>query len=599
VSYLCRIANQVFQRPCRQCEDPKRCESKLPPSIIRAGREIKAEVATLDLATFQPVFRTIKQVPIVMAGVEYQLSTGPATFTPEDVQDFVASQDDPAIVPPRLKIGHTSVLSSNEAMGILKNGDDGAPALGKVVDIWYDEDQMAAIGDYVGVPGWLAGIMPIAYPNRSIEGFQEAQTVTGHTWGLVVHAVALLGVVWPGVSTLEDLPWLYGETPPPGLEVVDQDGQEVDVTAVAASRRRPAEAATPVAAAVNVDDVRRAYYAQLDSAQYWWWIRAIYIDPNELIVDDDEGQLYRVGFTINGEEVEFQDPAEVRIQYVDAANSPQSRSLRAALSTALAAEPARIAASFTSREESRITANEEDNSMTREQRIAALRARLGLTAEQLPDNATDAQLNAAVLASTDTPAEPGEPSPTPATTDPNVEIPEPEEPEEPGPAGSPSEPGGEPTNASLPEGMVAVPASTWAEVQRNAAAGAEVAQTAQRNTDESEISAALRDGKIRPAEVPSYRNMYATAATREIAHRMLTASVEEGGLMPNLVPVAERGEAPAANGGPGGSETVDASYDESWLNPQERSRIHAVKGGTHTPERVQTDDPRLTARHAA
>jgi hypothetical protein len=598
VSYLCRVTELTRERPCRICPNHDACKSNLPPSIIRAGSEVKAAADVLDLQTFTPVFRTIKQVPIVMAGVEYQLSTGPATFTPEDVQDFVASQDDPAIVPPRLKIGHTSVLSSDEAQGILRDGDDGAPALGKVVDIWYDENQMMAIGDYVGVPGWLAAIMPFAYPNRSIEGFQEAQTVSGHTWGLVVHAVALLGVVWPGCSTLEDLPLLYGEEPPPGVEVVDQDGQEVDLNAVAASRRRPATAATPVAAAVNVDDVRRAYYGQLDSAQYWWWIRAIYIDPNELIVDDDEGQLYRVAFSINGDEVEFQDPQEVRIQYVDAANSPQSRSLRAALSTALAAEPARIAASYTSREESRITASEEDNSMTRAQRIAAARARLGLTAEQLPDDATDAQLTAAVLSAAEAPnEEPGEPSPTPATTEPGVEVPEPEEP---GPAGSPAEPGGEPTSASLPAGMVAVPAATWAEVQRNAAAGAQVAQTAQTQADEQEIAAALRDGKIRPAEVPSYRNMYATAATREIAHRMLTASVDDGGLMPNLVPVAERGDAPPTSG-PGGdtSGAVDASYDETWLNPQERNRIHAVKGGTHQPERIQTDDPRLTARTAA
>jgi hypothetical protein len=62
--------------------------------------------------------------------------------------------------------------------------------------------------------------------------------------------------------------------------------------------------------------VRSAYYG-LTSDRPSWWIRAIYLDPNELIVDDDEGTLYRVPFTVSGDKITFAEPVEVKIEYVD------------------------------------------------------------------------------------------------------------------------------------------------------------------------------------------------------------------------------------------------------------------------------------------
>jgi hypothetical protein len=597
MSYSCPLNGRILERPCTPCGTPKACEVELPKGVSAALREIKAA---------GPSLVTVPQVPVVMAGVEYQLSTGPATFTPEDVMDFVASQDDPAVVPPRLKIGHTSVLSNPKADGILKDGDDGVPALGKVVNIFYDEPSMSAIGDYVGVPRWLAEIMPIAYPNRSIEGFQEAQTVTGHTWGLVVHAVALLGVVWPGVSTLDDLPLLYGETAPDGLEVVNSLGEEIDVKAVAASRRRPTEAANePVAAAVNVEDVRRAYYDSLEANQMWWWIRAIYIDPNELIVDDDEGQLYRVAYTVNGEEVEFAEAQEVRIQYVDAANSPTSRHLRGALATALAGPAERIAASYTSREESRPNPTQEGSNMNRKQRIAALRARLGLTAEQLPDDATDAAIAAATLTAAETEpgqepgAEPGDgteqdgTNPDGSTGDDGGEDPD----REPG-----EDPDGQGANASIDPAVLAtlraaglsvVPTTQFESVARNAQEGARVAVETENGRRDTTLAGALREGRIRPADSASMLQLHASAATRPLFYQLLTASEEDGGLRPGLVPVEERGEVPNEHNGGQPGEVDAATYDASWLHPAERARIDAIKAGTYQPPQFQTDDPRV------
>lgn len=593
--YGCVRTGRLISQPCARCIRPGDCEKKMPHGITAAKREINA---ALDLGTFEPVFMTIKRVPIVMAGVEYQLASGPATFTPEDIQEFVASQDDPAIVSPRLKIGHTSRLSNPKADGILKDGDDGVPALGKFVNITFDDQNITALGDLAGVPLWLAKLLKagLLYPSRSIEGFQEAQTVTGHVWGLVVQAVALLGCVWPGCSTLDDLPLLYTEEGPDDIELYDAEGKELDVSTIRARLGHPVAAASEVNAAVNVDDVRRAYYDSLNADQMWWWIRAIYVDPNELIVDDDEGQLYRVAYTISGDEVEFADASPVRIQYVDAATSPTSRHLRAQLASALNAAD-KIAASYTSREESRPNPEQEANSMTRAEQIAQLRARLGLTAEQLPDNATDAQLAAAALQASETPATPPEGTPpNDQTQTSEVTTPPGEEPEEDEPTTPPE--GGDAATASLPDGMVAIPASTWAEVQRNAAAGASVAASHAEERREAMINAALTAGKIRPADVASYRNMFANAASAGVAETLLTKGVEEGGLMAGIVPVTERGDIPSGDGSPGTGDDVSASYDPTWLSPQEQARVAAVKGGTYQAPQVQTDDPRR-AQHAA
>jgi hypothetical protein len=73
-------------------------------------------------------------------------------------------------------------------------------------------------GDYTGLPEWLAKVMAIAYPNRSIEGNFDVETVTGSHYELVITAVSLLGVYWPGCQVLEDLPLWYGSSIPDGVE---------------------------------------------------------------------------------------------------------------------------------------------------------------------------------------------------------------------------------------------------------------------------------------------------------------------------------------------------------------------------------------------
>src|SRR5215475_1084129 len=106
-----------------------------------------------------PNTTTVKDVEIVQTGIEYPLATGPATFTTEDLSDLVESQGDPAIKAPRLKLGHTADL------GLLA---DGQPAIGTLGNLRLEQDGHLVVGDYIGIPTWLAAVLPSAYPARSI-----------------------------------------------------------------------------------------------------------------------------------------------------------------------------------------------------------------------------------------------------------------------------------------------------------------------------------------------------------------------------------------------------------------------------------------------
>jgi hypothetical protein len=73
---------------------------------------------------------------------------------------------------------------------------------------------------------------------------------------------------------------------------------------------------------LDVDLVRRAFYRELNtradaSPWAWAWIHKIYRDPDELIVDRDDGTLYRVPFTVSGDQATFGEAQEVKVEYVD------------------------------------------------------------------------------------------------------------------------------------------------------------------------------------------------------------------------------------------------------------------------------------------
>jgi hypothetical protein len=288
------------------------CVSNLALSMAELiAAETLAGSAIQALQDSPPQLTTRANIEICKTGIEYPLASGPTTFTPEDLAQAVAAQDDPAIAQPRIWLGHPDDprIHGKRAPGGPPSGE---PAIGKVTNMRLVEDGNAIVGDLEGIPIWLNNIFASAYPSRSIEGNFDVETVTGHKWRLVISGLALLGVVWPGVSTLEDIASLYTEAGPADVEVIEAT-KEQPVTITAAASRQ-------VVGQVTVEDLRRQYYESLTGEQAWWWIRAIYLDPNELIVDDDEGALYRVPFTTSGDNIAFGDAKEVKVKYVNASN---------------------------------------------------------------------------------------------------------------------------------------------------------------------------------------------------------------------------------------------------------------------------------------
>jgi len=284
---------------------------RLGPPSARANIFASA----LDIQTLQdgkPQLTTIYDVQVIKTGIEYPLASGPTTFTPEDLAAAVAAQDDPSIPQPRIWIGHPDDerIHGNRLAGV----PSGEPAVGKVCNMRLTEEGHCIVGDLAGVPIWLGNILASAFPSRSVEGRFNLKTVTGKEHRLVITGLALLGVTWPGVMTLEDIAALYSEE---GPEVaITEASTEAPVQVTAAGARK-------LSAQVTVEDLRRNFHDSIrgEPDKFNWWIRTIYMDPNELIVDaDDGGSLYRVPFTIKGEKVKFSKPKQVKVKYVNASH---------------------------------------------------------------------------------------------------------------------------------------------------------------------------------------------------------------------------------------------------------------------------------------
>jgi hypothetical protein len=273
--------------------------------------------------TEQPV--TVPGPPplVTVAGVElmhtgtWNLASGPATFTTDDLRAAVAALDCPAVRRPVLKLGH------------VPDAAPGQPAIGFVANMAVSEDGRTLVGDYIGMPGWLAAadaagvsVLSSAYPDRSIEGQYAYRCQLGHTHPFVVTAVALLGLEEPGIGTiqsLQDLADLYGVAAAgaPG------SGRAV-VIPVHASKGHAMPDSLRVAAQATTEDVRRAFYASPLGAGWSTWIEEMQLDPPQLIVVDDETNTRsRVPYAVSdgdGEAaVSFGDPVRIVVRYEDAA----------------------------------------------------------------------------------------------------------------------------------------------------------------------------------------------------------------------------------------------------------------------------------------
>lgn len=268
------------------------------------------------LTNNKPLLTTVQDVPVVRTGIEYPLASGPTTFTAEDLAEAVAAQDDPAVPQPRIWLGHPD---DERIHGVRLPGQasaigSGEPAIGKVTNMRLVEDGNTIEGDLEGVPVWVANIMASAFPSRSIEGRFNVVTPTGNNWRLVITGLALLGISFPGISTLEDIAAMFTEKGP--KVNVTTATPDAPVSIVAAGERQ-------IAAQVTVEDLRRAWYdaTKEDPVLKFGWLRSIYLEPNELIVDaDDGGSLYRQSFSIKGDKIKFGKLKQVKIKYVNAAH---------------------------------------------------------------------------------------------------------------------------------------------------------------------------------------------------------------------------------------------------------------------------------------
>jgi Protein of unknown function (DUF935)/Mu-like prophage I protein len=477
-----------------------------------------------------PALVTVPNVEIMHAGWEYNLSTGPRTFTPEDLRDAVmAANEDPSIPTPRLKLGHVDPRFNG-------NEFDATPAFGKATNLRLSENGMAVIADYVGVPKWLAEIMPVAFPSRSIEGYDDVpkfdvegmstfESQTGKKWRFVITACSLLGVMWPGITVLEDLPNYYGDQIPEGV-VVDPaifatggDGMKLPFK-------------KDTAASANLDDVRRAFYgeyASQDPKRQWWWIQAILVDPNELVVeDDDNGTLYKIPFASDGNGgVSFTDPQAVRIEYV-----PDTKEANLAAASLVAASLAigrEVVASWSTREESCPTTTATGGAMDPKE----IRTRLGLS-----EDASDDQVQAALRELS-----------TAAGFGPSGEDPQPDpEPEPEGDDNGDDKPAAVPpqpvavTASGLPEGMVAIDKNTLDTLVTASRASREFITKHQKSQQSALVDAAIADGRI----APSSRDHWLNYLDKSPDGEETLAS-----LQPNLIPVELRGNTVSSSIGGG------------------------------------------------
>lgn len=376
----------------------------------------------------RPALVVIPNVPLVEVGEEWPASTGPWTVTPEDIAAAVAAQDDPAVRSPIIRLGHVRA---------------GQPAFGRFTNLRATNNGMTLVADLVGAPAWMADLLPYAFPSRSVEASLNETTETGHTHACRINAVALLGVELPAISTLDEVAAVYSAS----------SMEEANVTLsaeVAAARGGTMPDPVQIAAALTTEDVRRAYYDQLGPGQDWWWIREMSLDPLALIVDDEQGGLWRVPVTVSGDEVTFGQPEAVRVEYVAAGRA----------SATPAAPPSIV---YADRAESR-------GGIDNVADLSALRSQLGL-GDDVSDDDVIAQAATRLAAP---PPDGTDSSTTPGTPDTTTT-----------PAGS------EPATVAasqVPPGMVLISQAVLDELQQGAAQGVAASQTLARQAEDAFIA---------------------------------------------------------------------------------------------------------------
>jgi hypothetical protein len=215
-----------------------------------------------------PALVTIPGVELCAVGT-WNASTGTTTFTREDLAECVGALDCPGVRNPVLKLGH------DEADGAGLRWD-GEPTVGWIANMRISNDDAKVIGDYTGMPGWLAGILPSAYPDRSIEMYRPFVCQIGHTHPAVITAVALLGVSHPAVGvlqSLQDVAALYEvQTASAVRAVALRHGEVAYLTTTSGNTPSGRRALTPTEAASGMDPdaIHAIWQSALDKLLAAW-----------------------------------------------------------------------------------------------------------------------------------------------------------------------------------------------------------------------------------------------------------------------------------------------------------------------------------------
>ncbi|QMU19012.1 phage protease [Gordonia rubripertincta] len=439
-----------------------------------------------------PVLATIPRVELGSVGTWDISNIAGWHPTAEDFASAVAALDCPAVRRPVLKPGHSD--------------GPGDPTIGLVDNLAIADDGQTLVGDFVGVPAWLAAadsegrsVIASAYADRSGEWEHNYVCQLGHTHPFVLHAVALLGVERPGIGTLESLYDLYAKAP---------TKKEIPMAAAAL-------------ASVTVDQVRAAYYNGPAASNYNLWIREMLVDPPQLIVQNDvDSTLLKVPFSVTDGEVTFGEPVKVTVEYVDSTPVTVTPEDGEAEQVAASARVVRFASRAESRpgrpaEVSKPAAAADGEpteggsgvEITNEQ-LAALRTALGL--------ADDVDIDGIIAAAEETAKKANE-----ETTDTSAGTPD-------GQQAAAS------AGAGLPDGVVAIDAGRLATLEQNSARFAEHLENERKASMEQRLNSAISEGRITPAHKETWRKSF--DQNPESAAELLAS------MAPNsAVPVSELG----------------------------------------------------------
>lgn len=437
-----------------------------------------------------PVLATIPRVELGSVGTWNISNIDGWHPTADDFASAVAALDCPAVRRPAIKLGHSE--------------GPGDPTIGLIDNLAVADDGQTLVGDFVGVPAWLASadsegrsVIASAYPDRSGEWEHNYVCQLGHTHPFVLHAMALLGVIKPGIGTLQSLYDLYAKAP---------------------EKEKPM--ASTALASITVDQVRMAYYAGPAANDYNLWIREMLVDPPQLIVQNDaDGTLLKVPYSVTDNEVSFGEPSKVTVEYVD--SEPTAITDEDGETEQVAASASLVR--YASRAESRPArpggttkpAADADGATTEgvsgveitNEQLAALRTALGL--------ADDADLNAIIDAAKAF----GEALPTlrealSLAEDAGVEdiVKAVQDLASKSTEGSGEGEGatGTPAAAStaLPQGVVAIDAGRLATLEANSARFAEHLENERKRGIEQTLNSAISEGRITPANKETWRRSF-------------------------------------------------------------------------------------------